>query len=207
MAAIFLHIHPENPEPRKIAQVVELLQSGGVIIYPTDTVYGLGCDITNSKAYERICRIRGLKPERANFSFVCNDLSHLSEYTAPLDTSIFRLLKRTLPGPYTYILQASNNVPKMFKNKKRTVGIRVPDVPIAQALVAELGRPILSASLKSDDEVLEYHTDPSEIYDDFKNEVDMVIDGGFGNNLPSTVVDCTSGEPVVLREGAGFAEL
>ncbi len=203
---MLLEIHPENPEKRKIRQVVDILEKGGVIIYPTDTVYGLGCDIYNRKAYERICRIRGIKPEKANFSFVCSDLTHMSEFTLPFNNTAFKTMKATLPGPYTYILKASGNVPKMFKNKKRTVGLRLPDHPITLAIMEELGRPILSASIKSDDEIIQYPTDPWEIYEEYGKIVDVVIDGGFGNNIPSTVVDFTDDEPVVIREGAGSVE-
>lgn len=200
---MLLEINSDNPDKRKIKQVVECLEKGGIIIYPTDTVYGLGCDIFNKSAYEKICRLKGIKPEKANFSFVCSNLKHLADYTSPFSNTAFRLMKKTLPGCYTYILKANNDVPKMFKNKKRTIGIRVPDNNISMAIVEALGRPILSTSLKSSDEVLEYHTDPYEIFLDYEKQVDIVIDGGYGKNVPSTVVDLTSGEPEVLREGAG----
>lgn len=200
---MLLEIHPENPEPRKIKQVINVLRNGGVIIYPTDTVYGLGCDITNMKAYERICRIRGLKPNKANFSFICNSLSHISDYALPFNNEAFRLMKQTLPGPYTYILKASSNVPKMFKNKKKTIGVRIQNNPITKSIIDELGHPILSASLKNDDDFLEYHTDPYEIQEAFGSLVDMVIDGGYGSNDPSTVIDVSGNDFVVLREGAG----
>ena len=195
---MFLQINTENPSMRKIGKVIECLENGGVIVYPTDTVYGLGCDIHNQKAVERICRIKGIKPNKANLSFICNDLSHLSEYAAQLDNSTFKLLKRTLPGPFTFILKASNVVPKLFKNNKKTVGIRVPDNKIAQTLVQELGRPILSTSLKADDDFVEYLTDPFDIYEQYKKLVDIVIDGGIGRTVPSTVVDCTGYEPCLL---------
>lgn len=200
---MLLEINPDNPDKRKIQQVVRILEKGGIIIYPTDTVYGLGCDIYNQKAYERICRIRGLKPNKANFSFICNDLSHISQFTLPFSNQAFRLMKKTLPGAYTYILRASGSVPKMFKNKKRTVGLRIQNNNITRAILEELGRPILSASLKSEDEILEYHTDPYEIHEDFAHLVDVIIDGGYGSNVPSTVIDLTSDEPVIIREGAG----
>lgn len=201
---MFLQIHPDNPDTRKIKQAVDILRKGGVIIYPTDTIYGLGCDITNRKAVEKICWLKGIKPKKANFSFICNDLSHLAEYTRPISNSIYKLMKSTLPGPYTYILEASNQVPKLFKNNKKTVGIRVPDNKIAQALVEALGNPIISTSIKNaEEDIIEYPTDPELIYEDFQNQVELVIDGGAGKNLPSTVIDCTSGEALVLREGAG----
>ncbi len=200
---MFLQINSENPSSRKIAKVVECLENGGIIIYPTDTVYGLGCDIHNPKAVERICRIKGIKPNKANLSFICNDLSHLSEYAAQLDNQTFKLLKRTLPGPFTYILKASNVVPKLFKSNKKTVGIRVPDNNIAQTIIAELGRPILSTSLKSENDFIEYLTDPYDIHEQYQKLVDIVIDGGVGGNQPSTVVDCTGSSPEVIRQGAG----
>ncbi len=200
---MLLGINPDNPEKRKIKRVVEILEKGGVIIYPTDTVYGLGCDIYNQKAYQKICRIRGIKPEKANFSFICNDLSHVSKFTLPFSNRAFKAMKKTLPGPYTYILKASGEVPKMFKNKKRTVGIRMQNNEIAKAIIEELGRPILSASLKSDDDFLEYHTDPYDINEEYQNIVDVIIDGGYGSNEPSTVIDFTDNDPIIIREGAG----
>lgn len=199
---MLLNINTENPEGRKIRQAVEALERGGVIIYPTDTVYGLGCDIYNKKAVDKVCKLRGLDPVKARLSFICNDLSQVAEYTQQIDNSVFRLMKRNLPGPFTFVLKSNNQVPKMFKNRKRTVGIRIPNNNICRTLVEELGRPILTASLKSDDEVLEYFTDPIDIYDDYKKLVDIVIDGGIGNNQPSTVVDCTGEEPEVVRMGA-----
>lgn len=203
---MLLKIHPDNPEGRKIAQAVETLQGGGVIIYPTDTVYGIGCDIFNDKAVDRICKLRGLDPVKARLSFICKDISQVAEFAQQIDNAVFRLMKKHLPGPFTFVLNSNNQVPKMFKNRKRTIGVRVPDNNICQALVEGLGRPILTASLKSDDEILEYFTDAEDIYEDFKNQVDLVIDGGIGRNQPSTVVDCTGDEPVVLREGAGVIE-
>lgn len=204
---MLLEIHRDNPEPRKIKQVVDVLREGGVIIYPTDTVYGLGCDVFNQKAFERICKIRNTKPEKANFSFICNDLSHISDFTAPFSNTAFKLMKRTLPGAFTYILRANNDVPKMFKTKKRTVGIRIPDNAIALAIVRELGRPLLSASLKSDDDIREYHTDAYEIHEDFEYLVDMIIDGGNCGNVPSTIIDCTEENPLIVRQGAGIIDL
>lgn len=204
MAAKFLEIHPENPEERKIAQVVEVLKSGGLIIYPTDTVYGLGCDITNNKAVERICRIKGIKPTKANFSFICEDLSNIADYTKPFSTQIYKLMKRHFPGPFTFILKASNTVPKMLKNNKKTVGIRVPNTPIVHALVNGLGHPLMSTSVKkTDDEYTPYPTDPYEIFEEYQHLVDLVIDGGFGNNEVSTIIDCVDGNPEIIRQGVG----
>lgn len=200
---MLLEIHPDNPNPRQISQAVECLRKGGVIIYPTDTVYAFGCDINSKNAVEKICKLRGLKPDKANFSFICNDLSQLSEYAKQVSTPTFRVMKSVLPGPYTFILNASSLVPKLFKSKKKTVGIRVPDNNIANALIEELGNPIMSASLKDEDDLVEYTTDPYNIFDRYENKVDLVIDGGFGNNAPSTVIDCTGNEPIVLREGLG----
>lgn len=199
---MLLHIHPDNPQPRNIRTAVDILKEGGVIIYPTDTIYGLGCDIYNAEAIRRICIIKGIDPKKAQFSFVCSDLSHLSDYTKGIDTPTFRLLKKALPGPYTFIFQASKQVPKQLKTKKDTVGIRVPDHNITQTLVQELGHPIMSVSLPMDDDVA-YFTDPEVIYERFGNVVDLVIDGGAGNMLASTVIDCTSGNPELIREGAG----
>lgn len=199
---MLLHIHPDNPQQRNINTVVESLRKGGVIIYPTDTIYGLGCDIYNTGAIERICRIKGIDPKKAQFSFICSDLSNLSDYAKSIDTPIFRILKRALPGPYTFILEASRQVPKLLKTKKDTVGIRVPDHKITQLLVQELGHPIMSVSLPMEGDV-EYYTDPEQMHDLFHKLVDIVIDGGPGNIIPSTVVDCTSGEPELIREGAG----
>ena len=202
---MYLEINSDNPSERKIKQAVDVLRKGGVIIYPTDTVYGLGCDIYNTKAFEKICRLKGIKPKKANFSFICNDLSHLSTFTTPIDNYTFRLLKKALPGPFTFILKANNSVPKIFKANKKTVGIRVPDNNIAQALISGLGNPIISTSLKINDEddFMEYLTDPSEIYDQYEKLVDMVIDGGYGSLKASTVVDLTKNEPEIIRQGAG----
>jgi tRNA threonylcarbamoyl adenosine modification protein (Sua5/YciO/YrdC/YwlC family) len=200
---MYLEIHPITPEARKIKQVADALRDGGVIIYPTDTVYGIGCDITNHKAVERVCRLRRLDPDKAMLAMICSDMSQVSQFTAQLDNQTFRLLKQYLPGPYTFILKANNDVPKMFKNRKKTVGIRIPDNAIVQAIVAELGRPILTTSLKSDDEILEYFTDPYDIYNDFENLVDIVIDGGNCGNVPSTLVDCSKDGAELIRLGAG----
>jgi tRNA threonylcarbamoyl adenosine modification protein (Sua5/YciO/YrdC/YwlC family) len=203
---MLIKIYPENPNPKAIEQVVEVLKKGGLIIYPTDTIYGLGCDITNHKAVERICQIRGIKPEKANFSFVCSDLSHISDYTKPIDTMVFRVLKKALPGPYTFILEANNHVPKLLSSKKKTVGIRVPDNDIAREIVRLLGNPVLSTSIRDDDDVIEYSTDPELIYEKYHNTVDVVIDGGYGGNEPSTVIDCTTGDFEVIRQGKGSLE-
>lgn len=200
---MLLKINAENPSDRKIRQAVEILEKGGVIIYPTDTVYGLGCDIFNHKAVERICQLRRLNPAKANLTFICSNISQLSSYASQIDNDVFKVLKHNLPGAFTFILKANNKVPKLFKNKKKTIGVRIPNNNIALAIIEELGRPILSISLKSDDEITEYFTDASEIYDDFKKQVDLVIDGGVGNNMPSTIIDCTSGSPEVIREGLG----
>ncbi len=199
---MLLHIHPDNPQPRNIKTVVDTLRNGGIIIYPTDTIYGLGCDIYNAAAIARICRIKNVDPKKAQFSFVCSDLSHLSDYAKTISTPMFRILKNYLPGPYTFILEASKEVPKLLKTKKDTVGIRVPNHKITQQLVQELGHPIMSVSLPMDSEV-EYFTDPEMMEDAFGSLVDIVIDGGPGGITPSTVLDCTGSEPEVLRSGAG----
>ena len=196
----------ENPNPRDVRQVVEVLRNSGVIIYPTDTVYGMGCDITNQKAVERVARLKGIKVEKANFSFICSDLSHLSDYTRPISNTVFKLMKKNLPGPFTFILEANNNVPKYFKGKKKTVGIRVPDNNIIHHIVSELGNPILSTSIYDDDEILEYTTDPELIHEKYQNDVDIVIDGGYGELVPSTVVDCTTDVIEIIREGKGILE-
>jgi tRNA threonylcarbamoyl adenosine modification protein (Sua5/YciO/YrdC/YwlC family) len=199
---MLIHLHPDNPQPRNIKTVVDCLRSGGVIIYPTDTIYGIGCDIYNQQAIERICRIKDILPKNANFSFICRDLSHLSDYARNIDTPVFRLLKKALPGPYTFILEATREVPKLLKTKKDTVGIRVPDHIICQTIIQELGHPIMSASLPMNDDV-EYYTDPEIIHDIFEKQVDMVIDSGIGSMLASTIIDCTGDTPELVREGAG----
>jgi len=204
---MLIKIYPENPNPKAIEQVVEVLRKGGLIIYPTDTVYGLGCDITNHKAIEAICRIRNIKPDKANFSFICYDLSHISDYIKPIDSTTFRIIKKALPGPFTFIFNASHAVPKLLNSNKKTVGIRVPDNSIAREIVKALGNPIVSASIKDDDEIIEYSTDPELIYEKYQDQVDLVIDGGYGGNIASTVVDCTSGDFEVIREGKGDLEL
>jgi len=203
--AEFIKLYNENPNPKEIAKVVKVLQSGGLVIYPTDTIYGLGCDITKTKSLEKIAHIKGVQLEKANLSFICNDLSHLSDYVKQLDSATFKILKRALPGPYTFILPGSNNLPKVFK-KKKTVGIRIPDNNIIRTLVAELGNPIVSTSIRDEDDVLEYTTDPELIFEKWQGLVDVVIDGGYGDNEPSTVIDLTE-EPVVIREGKGSLDI
>jgi len=204
---MLLKIYPENPNSKAIEQVVQVLRRGGLIIYPTDTVYGLGCDITNHRAIEAVARIRNIKPEKANFSFICYDLSNLADYSKPIDNTIFRVLKKALPGPFTFILNASGLVPKLLSSKKKTVGIRVPDNVIAREIVRQLGNPILSTSIKDEDDIIEYSTDPELIYEKYQDLVDIVIDGGYGGNVASTVVDVTTGEFEVVREGKGDLEV
>lgn len=203
MSALLLQIHPDNPQIVKIRTAVEIIKKGGVVIYPTDTVYAIGCDIHNQKAVEKVCRLKNIQPGKINLSFICQDLSHISEYTKALPTNVFKLMKQVLPGPYTFILNASNNVPNILHTKKKTIGIRVPDNKIIHLLIEELGNPILSTSIKNDDEILEYTTDPEEIYERYKNLVDVIIDGGFGGNEASTILDCTTSEIEVVREGKG----
>ena len=204
--AKFIKIYAENPNEKEIQKVVKTLKEGGLVIYPTDTVYGLGCDITNTKALEKIAKIKGVKLEKANFSFICSDLSNLSDYVKQIDTSTFKILKRALPGPYTFILPGNNNLPKEFK-KKTSVGIRVPDNSIAIEIVKMLGNPIVSTSIKDDDDVIEYTTDPELIFEKWQNLVDIVIDAGYGDNVASTIIDLTGIEPEVIREGKGSLDI
>lgn len=204
--AQLIRIYKKNIDPRAIKKVVDVLRNGGLVIYPTDTVYGLGCDITNTKALEKLARIKGIKLDKANFSFVCSDLSNLSDYVTQIDTRTFKILKRALPGPYTFILPGSSNLPRVFK-KKKTVGIRIPDNEIAIELVRQLGNPIVSTSIHDDDEVLEYTTDPELIFEKWQNLVDVVIDGGYGENVASTVIDLSGSEPEVIREGLGDSSI
>ena len=204
--AEFVKIYNQNPNPKEIEKVVRVLRDGGLVIYPTDTVYGLGCDITKSRALEKIARIKGIKLSKANWSFICSDLSNLSDYVKQIDTATFKILKRALPGPYTFILPGNNNLPKDFK-KRNTVGIRVPDNSIIKALVEELGNPIVSTSIRDDDDVLEYTTDPELIFEKWQNLVDVVIDGGYGDNVASTVIDLSESHPIIVREGKGSLDI
>lgn len=201
-----IKIYEDKPSEAAIKKVVEVLRNGGLVIYPTDTVYGLGCDITNSRALEKIAKIKGIKLEKANFSFVCSDLSNLSDYVKQIDTATFKVLKRALPGPYTFILPGNNDLPKEFR-KKKTVGIRVPDNNIAREIVKLLGNPIVSTSIHDEDEVIEYSTDPELIFEKWQNKVDLVIDGGYGDNVASTIIDLTGYEPEVIREGKGSLDV
>lgn len=202
----FIKIYNQNPNPKEIAKVIKVLRDGGLVIYPTDTVYGLGCDITKTRALEKIARIKGIKLAKAKWSFICADLSNLSDYVKQIDTATFKILKRALPGPYTFILPGNNNLPKDFK-KRNTVGIRVPDNSIAHALVSELGNPIVSTSIRDDDDVLEYTTDPELIFEKWQNLVDVVVDGGYGDNVASTVIDLSVSPPEVVREGKGDLDI
>lgn len=204
--AKFIKLYEENPNPKDLKEIVKILKNGGLIIYPSDTVYALGCDITNTKALERVAQIKGVKLAKANFSFVCEDLSNLSDYVKQIDTQTFKILKRALPGPYTFILPGNNNLPSVFK-KKKEVGIRVPDNEITRAIVRALGNPIISTSIYDEDEVIEYTTDPELIFEKWQNRVDVVVDGGYGGNVPSTVIDLTGDEPILIREGKGSPEL
>ncbi len=207
MIAEFIKIHPVNPEGRKISHVVDVLRQGGIIVYPTDTIYGVGCDLMNRKSVQRLCQILDIRPQKLDLSFICNDLSHISEYVKRLDTPIFKILKKTLPGPYTYILESSSKVPKILDVNKKTVGIRIPDHNIARAIVQHLGNPLITSSIKNDDVIKEYTTNPEEIFNDFKHQVDLVIDGGPGGNIPSTVIDCTGGGITIVRKGLGDVEI
>ena len=200
---MLIRINPDNIDDRMIWQVVNCLKRGGVIIYPTDTVYTLGCDITHPAAYEKVCKLKNIKPNKANFSIVCYDLSHISDFTLNVPTPVYKTMKRLLPGPYTFILNGNHNLSKIYGYNKKTIGIRVPDNPIARAIVDELGSPILSASIKNEDPILEYITDPDELYEVYEHLVDIVIDGGTGGNVPSTIIDYTGPEPLLVREGAG----
>jgi len=203
---MLIKLYPENPGIKHLRTIVDCLRSGGTVIYPTDSVYGMGCDLRQYKAVEKIARIKGIKPEKANFSLICHDLSHISEYCKQVDNPTFKLMKKCLPGPYTFILNANSSVPKIFRSKKKTIGIRVPDNNIPLEIVRTLGNPIVTTSIHDDDAIIEYTTDPELIYEKYKNMVDIVIDGGYGKNEASTIVDCTSGEPVVVREGIGPIE-
>ncbi|MFO7655511.1 MAG: L-threonylcarbamoyladenylate synthase [Bacteroidales bacterium] len=201
---MLINIHPDNPNDRQINQVVSMLRDSGIIIFPTDTVYGIGCDITRQKAIDRVAQVKGIRIEKANFSFIFQDVSHLSDYTRPISNSVFKLIKQHVPGPYTFILEANSNIPKIFRSKKKTIGIRIPDNNIIRQIVKELGNPVLTTSIHDEDEILDYTTDPELIHIQYEKLVDCVIDGGFGNNQPSTVIDCTGDEPVIVRQGMGI---
>ncbi len=202
MSAEFLQIHPKNPDPRKMQKVLACLQNGGVIVYPTDTVYGMGCDIHNARAVERIAKIKGIKPQKNDFSFICNDLSHIADY-AKVSNAAFKLMKKALPGPFTFVLEASGKVPKLLNSNKKTVGIRIPDHHIPRQIVELLGNPIITTSLKLTDDFIEYPTDPEEIFEQYQHQVDLVIDGGFGSLEASTIVDATTNDFEVIRQGLG----
>jgi len=201
-----IEIHPENPESRKIKQAADIIRDGGIVIFPTDTIYALGCDLGNNRTIEKVCKILGKKPQKANLSLICSDLSDLSKYSAPLNSTTFKLMKQCLPGPYTFILPASRLVPKLFQSNKKTIGIRVPENQIVHDLMQELGHPIASSSVHSEDEIQDYLTDPDEIYDSFSHQIDLFIDGGPGDNEPSTIIDCVDGTPYLVREGKGEVE-
>lgn len=203
---MFLKLHAENPNPRNIKMIIECLENDGVIIFPTDTIYAIGCSVNSSKALDRIARIKGIKKEKANFSFIFHDLSMLSEFTRPINNDVFKLMKRNLPGAFTFIVEANNNVPKLFKNNKKTIGIRIPDQPIITNIVRELGCPIITTSILDEDEISGFMTDPEKINDVYSDKVDIIIDGGYGNKEESTIVDCTDNEIVVLREGKGILD-
>ena len=203
---MFLKLYPENPNPRYIKMILECLENDGVIIFPTDTIYGIGCSINSNKALERIARIKGIKKEKANFSFIFHDLSMLSDFTRPINNEVFKMMKRNLPGPFTFIVEANNNVPKLFKNNKKTIGIRIPDQPIITNIVRELGCPILTTSIVDEDEISGFMTDPEEINEAYKDKVDIIIDGGFGDKEESTIVDCTENEIIIIREGKGILD-
>ena len=201
---MILRIYPENPSPKNINTVLKVLNHGGIVIFPTDTIYGMGCSIEHIKAVDRIAKIKGEKKEKSNYSIIINNLSMLSEFARPVENHIFRLMKKNLPGPFTFILNANNNVPKIFQSKKRTIGFRIPDNKIVATIVEELGHPVLTTSIRDEDSILEYTTDPELINEKYGDQVDIVINGGYGDNEPSTVIDCTSGEPEILRQGKGF---
>ncbi|MEI7595118.1 MAG: L-threonylcarbamoyladenylate synthase [Bacteroidota bacterium] len=205
---MLIKLYEENPNPKQIKSIIECLKDGGIIIYPTDTIYGMGCDIFKQKTVERIAQIKGVKSKKSNFSIICHDLSHISDYTKPFETSIYKILKKLTPGPFTFILNANNNIPKLFQNNKKTIGIRVPSNEIVLEIVRELGNPILTTSIIDEDDILEYTTDPELIYEKYCDLVDIVIDGGYGGNVPSTVVDCTDAENIqLIRQGKGdFSE-
>jgi len=203
---MLLKIHPENPSQRQILKVCDILRKGGIIVYPTDSVYALGCDIYNHKAIEQIAKLKGTRPAKADFSFIFSDLSQVSDYALLFDNRVFKLMKSHLPGPFTFILHARNNVPKIFQSRKKTIGIRIPDNKIPIELVRNLGNPMMTTSIHDEDTLIEYTTDPDLIYEKYKDKVNVIINGGFGNNVPTTVVDCTQPEPVIVRQGIGIIE-
>jgi len=203
---MMIKIYPENPAPKHIKLVIETIEAGGVVIFPTDTVYAMGCSIYQPKALDRIAQLKGVKKEKANFSFIVSDLSMLSEFTKPIDNSTFRLMRKNLPGPFTFILNANNKVPKIFQSKKKTIGIRIPENNILASIIEELGHPLVTTSIHDDDEIIEYTTDPELIFERYKDKVDLIIDGGYGDNEASTVVDCTGDEPVIIRQEKGLLE-
>lgn len=203
---MLLQIHPKNPNPRHIKMILECLNDDGVIIFPTDTIYGIGCSINSSKAFERIAQIKGVRKEKANFSFIFHDLSMLSQFTKPISNDLYKLMKRNLPGPFTFIVEANNNIPKLFQSKKKTIGIRIPEQPIITNIVRELGSPIMTTSILDEDDISGFLTDPEEIYDRYKDRVDLILDGGYGDNQESTIVDCTDNDIVVLRQGKGVLD-
>jgi tRNA threonylcarbamoyl adenosine modification protein (Sua5/YciO/YrdC/YwlC family) len=204
---MLLKIHPETPGERQVQKAVEILRAGGVMIFPTDTVYGLGCDVFNHKAVEQVARLKGINLEKANFSFICHNLSQLTDYARHVNNPTFKLMKQCLPGPFTFILEASSNVPRIFRNRKKTIGIRVPNNKIILEIVRELGNAMLTTSIHDEDEVLDYTTDPELIHEHYENLVDAVIDGGYGNNMPSTVINCTGPAPFIARQGIGHVDI
>jgi tRNA threonylcarbamoyl adenosine modification protein (Sua5/YciO/YrdC/YwlC family) len=204
--ALFLEIHPDNPQEKFLNTIIECLKDGGVIIYPTDTVYGIGCDINKNRAVERVCKIKNIKPEKSNFSLICYDLSHLSDFTKHVSTPVYKVMRKALPGPFTFVLEANSSVPKLFKHKKNTVGIRIPDNKIVREIVRLLENPILSSSVKDEDELVEYTTDPELIYEKFQDKVDIIVNGGYGKNEASTIVDCSDGDFTIIRQGLGDLE-
>lgn len=206
MPADLISIHPINPEPRKIDKVVDVLKGGGIIVYPTDTIYGIGCDLMNRRSVERLCQILDIKPQKLDLSFICSSVSHVTEYVKRLETSEFKILKKFLPGPFTFLFESNSRVPKILGVNKKTVGIRIPDHKIPLDIVALLGNPLITSSIKDDDQIKEYTTDPEEIFEDFKHKVDLVIDGGTGGNMPSTIIDFTEGTPKIIRQGLGIFE-
>jgi tRNA threonylcarbamoyl adenosine modification protein (Sua5/YciO/YrdC/YwlC family) len=200
-------MYDENPNPKDIRRIAEVLKDGGIIIYPTDTVYGMGCDISNTRAVEQVARLKGIDVDKSNFSFICSDMSHLSDYSRPISNHVFKIIRKNSPGPFTFILEANNNVPKYFKGKKKTVGIRIPDNNIIREIVRELGNPIVSTSIHDEDEMLEYSIDPELIHEKYRDVIDLVIDGGHGEIIPSTIVDFTGEEPEIIRQGKGILQL